>query len=207
MFNQKQTNMESFIHTIIFVKATIGNKYGWIDLEGNWVLPITNDIPRNPYDEYEFTKEFIKYELVEDEYFNDIDGVFCLDEITSSKIDFFSNNFNFIENIKYLILFDDSINQDCSSGLALVKKDYEYLLLCKGFREKPIVFSLNNSQSENFILGMRYDDENCNLDIESRTGNITNTVTFEFYNIKFLFRYVHVQNILAANNGWIETFY
>ncbi|MEC4050086.1 WG repeat-containing protein [Flavobacterium sp. SUN046] len=188
------------------IKATIGNKYGWIDLKGNWVIQPVFDVRKYFFDELLFIKEFINDVFVEDELINDLEGVYFFDDITITKTDLFSTNFNinFVENIEYFILYDDSIDGNFSSGIAMCKKDEDYFLICKSFKEKPKIFSLNSELNDNFICSMHYSEETFHLTINSQTKNTISSSLMSFYNAPFLKRFVQFYEDLAIQNGWIE---
>lgn len=89
---------------------------------------------------YELIKYFIEHAFI-DQYLKKY--VFYQD-IPDSIISLFNESldFDFRENIEYLLFYNDSLDKIGDDGIAIVKKRDNYYLILKEHRKKPVIFFL-----------------------------------------------------------------
>jgi hypothetical protein len=138
------------------------------------------------------------------------------DEISDSIISTFNKSldFDFKENIEYLLFYNDSLDELGKDGIAIVKKQDNYYFILKGHRSKPVIFFLY-SQSEHWEINNFFlDEKKFNLTISTHiNANIINgedfysindeedgkytrerLYTFRFYNLTFLKLFIELCN-------------
>jgi hypothetical protein len=198
------------------LKASINNKYGWIDITGNFVIqPVFDLIPNSNYEITE-TDEF-NY-LVEDVFRDKVLDVYFFDEIPIIKKLKFNKilEIDFVENIEYIMLYNDSIDNISNDGIAIVKKGEDYFLILIEHKWNPVIFSLNSNIGNNMINSLCFDEENhCITVIADSNAKINNKLTyytpepfkrkvclFRFYNTDFLKLFDEFYIRLESEIGW-----
>lgn len=152
--------------------------------------------------------EHIKF-IIEDTFrYQDVKKDLFFKEIPDSIISLFNESldFDFKENIEYLLFYNDSLNKIGEEGIAIVKKRDNYYLIVKEHRRKPVVFFLysqfehweisNLSLNRNdyyLYISTRIDSKVINgehfysIDSKEDAKFIRNKVyIFRFYNLVFL---------------------
>lgn len=128
------------------------------------------------------------------------------DEIPDSIISAFNESldFDFKENIEYLLFYNDSLDGTGKDGIAIVKKEENYYLILKEHRNVPAIFFLH-SEFESWEIRYIYFNEidyvfNIETDIDAKVISEKKYHTldaggglpgrrlyiFEFYNRRFL---------------------
>ncbi|WKL47835.1 hypothetical protein Q1W71_23160 [Flavobacterium pectinovorum] len=129
------------------------------------------------------------------------------EEIPDSIISVFNENldFDFTENIEYLLFYNDSLDTIGKDGIAIVKKEENYYLILKEHRNVPAIFFLH-SEFESWEIRYLYFNEidyvfNIETDIDAKVisekkyhtldagGEVhvgRRLYNFKFYNRKFL---------------------
>lgn len=189
-------------------KATVKNKYGWIDINGNWKIEPKFDI-RTSFEDYDDDYYTIQF-LIEDTFRfdkEDLQNVYFYDEIPNTIKLAFDKGLNeeFKENLKYLLFYDDSLDNSGTDGIAIVKKEENYYLVLKEHRNKSAIFFLH-SEFESWEINRLYFNEidyefNIDTEIDAKvigekyyyTLNAesiehvkSRLYSFQFYNRKFL---------------------
>lgn len=142
---------------------------------------------------------FIGQDLIKDIFYKDIpDSVISL---FNESLDF-----DFRENIEYLLFYNDSLDKIGEDGISIVKKRDKYYLILKEHRKKPVIFLLYSKfehwQINTFSLNRNdyYLNIGTNIDAKVINGEhfysndenadpkfIRNKIyIFRFYNMKFL---------------------
>jgi hypothetical protein len=88
--------------------------------------------------------DHIKY-IIEDTFRDqDLKKDLSFKEIPDSIISLFNESldFDFKNNIEYLLFYNDSLDENGEDGIAIVKKRDNYYLILKEHRRKPVVFFL-----------------------------------------------------------------
>ena len=197
-------------------KATIKTKYGWIDINGDFAIQPDFDKIIKPIYEVQEIDEF--YYLVDEVFKEDLLDVYFFDEIPYSKKQSFNKSLdtNFVDNIEYLMLYDDTIDGTNNDGIAIVKKNKEFFLILKEHRWNPVIFRLNLYIGNNPINSLCYDEDNhCITVMADKKANINNKLTyyspepfegkmcmFRFYNTDFLKLFDEFYIRLRAEIGW-----
>lgn len=129
------------------------------------------------------------------------------EKIPDSIISVFNESldFDFKENIEYLLFYNDSLDGTGKDGIAIVKKEENYYLILKEHRNKPSIFFLH-SEFESWEIRRMYFNEidyvfNIETDIDALVigekyfhmlahQNIKSQQSrlyiFQFYNRRFL---------------------
>ena len=82
---------------------------------------------------YIIERAFIDQDLIKDVYYKDIpDSIISL---FNESLDF-----DFRENIEYLLFYNDSLDKTGEDGISIVKKRDKYFLILKEHRKKPVIF-------------------------------------------------------------------
>lgn len=82
---------------------------------------------------YIIEQAFIDQDLKKDVYYKDIpDSIISL---FNESLDF-----DFRENIEYLLFYNDSLDKTGEDGISIVKKRDKYFLILKEHRKKPVIF-------------------------------------------------------------------
>jgi hypothetical protein len=173
-----------FIEKDKLFKATIGNKYGFIDIEENWIIQPTLDVEVLEDEVYPIIKDYIKNIFKTDK----VNGLHCLEDIAPNLIKSFNQNFDigFTKNMEYLFFCDESFDLDYTCGLAMVKKENDYFLLWKGFKHNSLVFSMSSGLTRNQISEVNSDNENCEIRIISNLDGVYTSNKIHCYNILFM---------------------
>jgi hypothetical protein len=89
---------------------------------------------------YDLVKYFIEDTFRDQDLTKDV----FYEEIPESVISSFNESldFDFKENIEYLLFYNDSLDKTGEDGIAIVKKRDIYYLILKEHRRKPVVFFL-----------------------------------------------------------------
>ena len=148
---------------------------------------------------YIIEQAFIGQDLIKDVYYKDIpDSVISL---FNESLDF-----DFRENIEYLLFYNDSLDKTGEDGISIVKKRDKYFLILKEHRKKPVIFLIYSKFehweiksfsliSEDYIISIAttpdakvINGENfyCIDNEEYPQFEIVKVYPFTFYNIKFL---------------------
>lgn len=153
---------------------------------------------------YELIKNIIENTFLDHDLKKDV----FYEEIPDLIISLFNESldFDFKENIEYLLFYNDSLNKMGEDGIAIVKKRDNYYLILKEHRKKPVIFFLY-SQFEHWEINTFSLDRNdhniaigTNIDAKVINGehfySIDSTVDakfirnkvyiFRFYNMLFL---------------------
>lgn len=193
-----------FIEEDKLFKATIGNKYGFLDINENWIIQPTLNVVVPEDEDYPFIKECIR------NYFKtDIaNGLYCLDDIAPNLINSFNQNFDigFTKNIEYLFFCDESFNLDYTYGVAMVKKENDYFLLWKGFKHNPLIFSMSSDLAGNQISEVNSNKKNCEINIISNSEGVFTSNEIHCYNILFMNNFELFYRNLAIEFEWNVNF-
>ncbi|MGL2999435.1 hypothetical protein [Flavobacterium sp. RSSB_23] len=150
---------------------------------------------------------YIKF-LIENTFNNEkLEKDVFYDEIPDSIISVFNESldFDFKENIEYLLFYNDSLDGTGEDGIAIVKREENYYLILKEHRNKPSIFFLH-SEFESWEIRRMYFNEidyvfNIETDIDALVigdryyytngfegGDSVKSrfYTFQFYNKRFL---------------------
>jgi len=145
------------------IKAYVDGKYGWIDINGNWIIQPDFDCnSSNKIDNrgVDFDDEILENILIRiDETFEkDNEFVFFEDEITNEQRNFFKF-LNFYE-ARYLLFIDDSYKSSITkSGILLcVENGKYYIVLIEGC-SKPIKIKLGNTISSQTLRNINYNQD------------------------------------------------
>lgn len=194
-----------FIEEDKLFKATIGNKYGFIDIDENWIIQPTLDVEVSEDEDYPFIKDRIR------NYFKtDIaNGLHCLDDIAPNLINSFNQNFEigFTKNMEYLFFCDESFDLVYTCGVAMVKKENDYFLLWKGFKQNPLVFSMSSDLTGNQISEVNSNNKNCEINIISNLDGVYTSNEIHCYNILFMNNFELFYRNLAREFEWNVDFY
>ena len=152
---------------------------------------------------YEYIKFLIERAFKDEKLEKDV----FYEEIPDSIISVFNESldFDFKENIEYLLFYNDSLNETGKDGIAIVKKEENYYLILKEHRNMPAIFFLH-SEFESWEIQRLYFNEidyvfNIQTDIDAKVISEKHYYTlnaesidyvksrlyiFHFYNRKFL---------------------
>ncbi len=194
-----------FIEKDKLFKATIGNKYGFIDIDENWVIQPTLDVEVLEDEVYPYIKDSIKNIFKTDK----ANGFHCLEDISPNLINSFNQNFEieFTKNMEYLLFCDESFDLDYTCGLAMVKKENDYFLLWKGFKHKSLIFSMSSGLTGNQISEVNSDNENCEIRIISNLDGVYTSNKIHCYNILFMNNFEWFYRNLAVEFDWDVDYY
>jgi hypothetical protein len=153
---------------------------------------------------YELIKNIIENTFLDHDLKKDV----FYEEIPDLIISLFNESldFDFKENIEYLLFHDDSLKKNGEDGIAIVKKRDNYYLILKEHRKKPVIFFLYSKfeQWEINTFSLDINDHNIsigtNIDAKVINGehfySLNSTVDakfirnkiyiFRFYNMLFL---------------------
>lgn len=112
---------------------------------------------------YELIKYFIEYAFID----QDLKKEIFYKEIPDSVILLFNESldFDFRENIKYLLFYNDSLDKIGEDGIAIVKKRDNYYLILKEHRKKPVIFFLYSKFEQWEIKTFSLDRNDHNISI------------------------------------------
>jgi hypothetical protein len=118
---------------------------------------------------------FIGQDLIKDVFYKDIP-----DSLTSLFNE--SLDFDFRENIEYLLFYNDSLDKIGEDGISIVKKRDKYYLILKEHRKKPIIFFLYSKFEQWHINSFSLNRDNYNITIVTKPdANVINGE--DFYSI------------------------
>jgi hypothetical protein len=129
------------------------------------------------------------------------------EKIPDSIISVFNESldFDFKENIEYLLFYNDSLDGTGKDGIAIVKKEENYYLILKEHRNKPSIFFLHSefesweirrmyfneidyvfnieTDIDALVIGEKYYHTLAHQNIKSQQSRL---YIFQFYNTRFL---------------------
>lgn len=123
------------------------------------------------------------------------------DEIPESIISVFNESldFDFKENIEYLLFYNDSLERTGKDGIAIVKKAENYYLILKEHRNKPSIFFLHSEFESWEIERLHFNEIDYTFNIATErdakvisekyyyaVGDDSRLYIFNFYNRRFL---------------------
>jgi hypothetical protein len=158
---------------------------------------------------YGYIKFLIEHTIKDEKLEKDV----FYEEIPDSIISVFNENldYDFTENIEYLLLYDDSLDATGKEGIAIVKKEENYYLILKEHRNVPAIFFLHSEFESWEIQYLSFNEIdyvfNIETDIDAKVVSEKYYYTlnaegeeqvgrrfyiFNFYNRKFLKSLIHI---------------
>ena len=104
--------------------------------------------------------------------------------------------------MEYLFFCDESFDLDYSCGIAMVKKENDYFLLWKGFKQNPLIFSMSSDLTGNQISEVNSYKKNCEINIISNLDGVYTSNEIHCYNILFMNVFEWFYRDLAKEFDW-----